>query len=76
MRFLPTCAVLLSFCAAVPAFSQNPVLVAGAAAAPANTTVSAPSATALTPTPGTPAPAVQQGPIDLTEFKATMEKKK
>ena len=73
MRFLPTCAVLISLCAVVPAFGQNTVLVAAgtpAATVPTNapTTSSAPATTA-------PAPAAQKGPIDLTGFKETISNK-
>ena len=74
MRFLPTCAVLISLCAVVPAFGQNTVLVAAgtpAATVPANapTTSSAPATTTA------PAPAAQKGPIDLTGFKETIANK-
>jgi hypothetical protein len=76
MRFLPTCAVLISFCAAVPAFSQNTVLVAGAAAgAPATASASAPTATPSTTSPSTPAPSATRGPVDLTGFKESIAQK-
>jgi hypothetical protein len=70
MRFLPTCAVLLSFCAAVPAFSQNTVLVA--AGTPANVPASVPTSTSATPSATPPAP---RGPVDLSGFKETIENK-
>jgi septal ring factor EnvC (AmiA/AmiB activator) len=71
MRFLPTCAVLLSFCAAVPAFSQNTVLVA--AGTPANAPASVPTATSAAPS--TAAPAAHSGPVDLTGFKESIANK-
>ena len=71
MRFLPTCAVLLSFCAAVPAFSQNTVLVA--AGTPANAPTPAPTATSVSPS--TPAPAAHSGPVDLSGFKESIANK-
>jgi hypothetical protein len=72
MRFLPTCAVLISLCAVVPAFSQNTVLVAAGTPA-ANVPASTPAATPATQT--APAPAAQRGPIDLTGFKESIANK-
>jgi len=75
MRFLPTCAVLISLCAVVPAFSQNTVLVAAGTPA-ANTPAPAPTTTSATPTTATaPVPAAQRGPIDLSGFKETIANK-
>jgi hypothetical protein len=73
MRFLPTCAVLISLCAVVPAFGQNTVLVAAGTPA-ASVPAPAPAATTTSATPA-PAPAVQKGPIDLTGFKETIANK-
>ena len=72
MRFLPTCAVLISLCAVVPAFGQNTVLVAAGTPA-ANVPANAP-ATSAAPA-AAPAPAAQKGPIDLTGFKETIANK-
>jgi hypothetical protein len=71
MRFLPTCAVLISLCAVVPAFSQNTVLVA--AGTPANVPANTPTTTATAP--NAPAPAAQRGPVDLTGFKESIANK-
>jgi hypothetical protein len=73
MRFMPTCAVLISLCAAVPAFSQNTVLVAAGTPA-ANAPAPAPAATTPAPAP-TAAPATPKGPIDLTGFKESIANK-
>jgi hypothetical protein len=72
MRFLPTCAVLISLCAAVPAFSQNSVLVA--AGTPANAPASAPT-TASAPATTAQAPAAPRGPVDLSGFKESIANK-
>jgi hypothetical protein len=72
MRFLPTCAVLISLCAAVPAFSQNTVLVAAGTPA-ANVPAPAPTTTSVAPS--TQAPAAQKGPVDLTGFKESIANK-
>jgi hypothetical protein len=66
MRFLPTCAVLISLCAVVPAFGQNTVLVAAGTPA-ANVPANVPTTSS--------APAVQKGPIDLTGFKESIANK-
>jgi len=71
MRFLPTCAVLISLCAAVPAFSQNTVLVA--AGTPVNVPAAVPTATSASPS--TPAPAAHTGPVDLSGFKESIANK-
>ncbi len=68
MRFMPTCAVLISLCA-VPAFSQNSVLVA--AGTPASVPAGVPAAT---PAPAA-APAAHSGPVDLTGFKESIANK-
>jgi hypothetical protein len=74
MRFLPTCAVLISLCAAVPAFSQNTVLVA--AGTPAAPNAPAANVPAASPTPATTAaPAAPKGPVDLTGFKESIANK-
>ena len=74
MRFMPTCAVLLSLCA-VPAFSQNTVLVAAGTPADVPATVSTASSAPATPTAAAPAPVAHTGPVDLTGFRESIASK-
>lgn len=74
MRFLPTCAVLISLCAAVPAFSQNTVLVAAGTPA-ANVPANVPTTSSASAPASAPAPVAHSGPVDLSGFKETIANK-